>query len=279
MDAQIYQIDISLIDEDPAQPRTDFNPESLNELAATIRVRGVKTPISVRPSPLVEGRYIINHGARRFRASVIAQKQTIPACIDTEYTEEDQLIENLQRDNLTPREISVFLERLHRKGHKKGEIAKIIGKSPSWVTQHITLLDLPSRVATIFENGRCNDITVLYELAKLEKKAPDHLGAWLEDEQQEINRGTLKLLQDFLVNISSESSEVLSPPAKNKQASSTKNKKLKHPVVHVEIDNQPAILLLDRLPSVAGFAWFSAPSGELFEAALEEVRLKEIRGE
>lgn len=278
MDVTIYQIELSLIDEDPAQPRTEFNQASLLELAETIRFRGVKTPISVRPSQLVEGRYIINHGARRFRASVIAGKQTIPACIDTEYTEEDQLIENLQRDNLTPREISVFLDKLRKKGHKKGEIAKIIGKSPSWVTQHITLLELPPLVATVFKNGRCNDVTVLYELAKMEKHAPEHLGAWLEDEQQEINRGTVKLLQDFWATNSYDTRAVPSP-AKNRQAPSEKNKKLKHPVVHVEIDNQPAILMLDRLPSVTGFAWFSAPSGELFEAALEEVRLKEIRGE
>lgn len=278
MDVTIYQIELSLIDEDPAQPRTEFNQASLLELAETIRFRGVKTPISVRPSQLVEGRYIINHGARRFRASVIAGKQTIPACIDTEYTEEDQLIENLQRDNLTPREISVFLDKLRKKGHKKGEIAKIIGKSPSWVTQHITLLELPPLVATVFKNGRCNDVTVLYELAKMEKHAPEHLGAWLEDEQQEINRGTVKLLQDFWATNSYDTRAVPSP-AKNRQAQSEKNKKLKHPVVHVEIDNQPAILMLDRLPSVTGFAWFSAPSGELFEAALEEVRLKEIRGE
>lgn len=278
MDVTIYQIELSLIDEDPAQPRTEFNQASLLELAETIRFRGVKTPISVRPSQLVEGRYIINHGARRFRASVIAGKQTIPACIDTEYTEEDQLIENLQRDNLTPREISVFLDKLRKKGHKKGEIAKIIGKSPSWVTQHITLLELPPLVATVFKNGRCNDVTVLYELAKMEKNAPEHLGAWLEDEQQEINRGTVKLLQDFLATNSGDTGTVPSP-AKSRQAPSEKNKKLKCPVVHVEIDNQSAILLLDRLPSVAGFAWFSTPNGEPFEAALEEVRLKEIRGE
>lgn len=278
MDATIYQIELSLIDEDPAQPRTEFNKESLFELAETIRFRGVKTPISVRPNPLVEGRYIINHGARRFRASAIAGKQTIPACIDMEYTEEDQLIENLQRDNLTPREISVFLEKLRKKGHKKGEIAKIIGKSPSWVTQHITLLELPPRVATIFENGRCNDVTVLYELAKMERNVPEHLGAWLEDEHQEINRGTVKLLQDFLTaQLITGNTEAA--PKKSKQVSSGKSKKLKPPVVHVEIDNQPAILLLDRQSNAKGFAWFCAEGGDPFEAALEGVHLKEVRGE
>jgi ParB family chromosome partitioning protein len=65
------QLDIDLIDEDPKQPRTANNPgftdESLRELSASIRLRGVKTPISVRTNPDVSGRFIINHGARRFR--------------------------------------------------------------------------------------------------------------------------------------------------------------------------------------------------------------------
>ena len=70
------ELDIRLIDEDPYQPRTQDNPgfanESLAELAASIRLRGVKTPISVREHPDKPGRYLINHGARRFRASLMA---------------------------------------------------------------------------------------------------------------------------------------------------------------------------------------------------------------
>src|SRR5574344_889709 len=96
-------IDISLIDEDLCQPRAASNPgfseESLNELAETIKVRGVKSPISVREDK--NGRFIINHGARRFRASKLAGKIFIPAFIDNDYTKLDQVIENLQRNNLT----------------------------------------------------------------------------------------------------------------------------------------------------------------------------------
>src|SRR4051812_12362920 len=57
---------LDLIDEDPNQPRKLFDLASLAEMAETIRIRGVKTPISVRPNPQAKGRYLINHGARRY---------------------------------------------------------------------------------------------------------------------------------------------------------------------------------------------------------------------
>ncbi len=106
-----FRLSISLIDEDPNQPRTSGNPgfseESINELAETIRERGVKSPISVREAG--NGRYIINHGARRFRASIIAGLKEIPAVIDNDYTKLDQVIENIQRNNLTANEIADFI--------------------------------------------------------------------------------------------------------------------------------------------------------------------------
>ena len=78
------ELDLSLIDEDPNQPRTEFDPVTLQELSDTIRLRGVKTPISVHPHPQIEGRFIINHGARRFRASLNALTRlfiTITSCV------------------------------------------------------------------------------------------------------------------------------------------------------------------------------------------------------
>ena len=114
-DAGPMQIPLSLIDEDPNQPRTADNPgfsaESLKELADTIRLRGVKTPISVRNNPQARGRYIINHGARRTRASLLAGKTTIPGFVDNDYSNADQVLENLQRNELTPREIADYIGR------------------------------------------------------------------------------------------------------------------------------------------------------------------------
>ncbi len=86
---------------------TVFEKTTLKELAESIKLRGVKTPISVRATD--GNRFMINHGARRFRASVLAEKTTIPAYIDLDYSKADQLIENIHRDNLTSREIAEYI--------------------------------------------------------------------------------------------------------------------------------------------------------------------------
>lgn len=144
-------IKIADIDEDPDQPRKKDNPgfsaRSIAELAASYGPKGPKSPISLRNSGPAPGRYIINHGHRRFRAAKVKGLDNIPAFIDDDYNEVDQVIENLQRDELTPREIADWIGRELARGKKKGEIAKSIGKSPAFVTQHVALLDLPPPIA------------------------------------------------------------------------------------------------------------------------------------
>lgn len=195
-------LNLDLIDEDPNQPRTKDNPgfseESLKELADTIRLRGVKTPISVREHYDAPGRYIINHGARRFRSSLRAGKTTIPVFIDNDYIDDDQVIENLHRDGLTAREIADHIGRKLAKGMKKGDIAKGIGKSAAFVTQHVTLLDLPDPIAVVFNAGRTKDVTVVNELVTAYKKNPTEVAAWLADESQELTRVEVKLFREFL---------------------------------------------------------------------------------
>lgn len=89
------ELPLDLIDEDPHQPRTadnpGFSPESIAEIGETIKARGVKSPISVRENPDAPGRYLINHGARRYRGSKWAHKTTIPAFIDNDYNEATRL--------------------------------------------------------------------------------------------------------------------------------------------------------------------------------------------
>ena len=171
-DGKASEIAMELIEEDPHQPRTYFDQASLEELAATIAIRGVKTPISVRPNPDRDGYFSINHGARRYRASGIAGKTAIPAFVDGDYTESDQVIENLQRDALTAREIAEYIGRELAKKVKKGDIAKAIGKSPAYVTQHAALLDLPDPIAEIFQSERCRDVTLINELGGSTRSTP-----------------------------------------------------------------------------------------------------------
>ncbi|MDD2465656.1 MAG: ParB/RepB/Spo0J family partition protein, partial [Desulfobulbus sp.] len=194
---------IDQVVEDPDQPRSSNNPgfsrDSLNELAETVKLRGIKTPISVREIPGADN-FMINHGARRYRAARIAGLTTIPAFIDNDYLITDQVIENIQRNDLTPREIANFIGRELAKGKKKGEIAKDIGKSPAFVKQHATLLDLPEPIAIIFNSDRVRDVTIINDLVTLFKKYPSQVEFWLDDPEQDISRGTVKLFREYLIN-------------------------------------------------------------------------------
>jgi ParB family chromosome partitioning protein len=306
------ELPLDLISEDPHQPRTKDNPgfssESLTELAETIRLRGVKTPISVRENPEAPGFFIINHGARRARASKLAGKSSIPAFIDNDYNEADQVIENLQRNDLTPREIADFIGRELAKGKQKGEIAKELGKSASFVSQHVTLLDLPDPIADAFNSGRCRDVTVINELVTAHKKRPQEVSVWLADDSQEIARGSVKLLREFLED--KRKHEYVAPAADDdpidespaarsdteasdhdssageqasQEASADRHEKapkeaspdkLKKTIVQVRHDDRPARLILNRRPPAAGYALLKyEDDGHEFMADLSQVQL------
>ncbi len=266
---------LDFIDEDPHQPRTENNPgfseESMAELAASIELRGVKTPISVRENPAAPGRYLINHGARRFRAAKRAGNTAIPGFIDNDHHDEDQIIENLQRDELTAREIADYIGRELAKGLKKGEIARNISKSPAFVTQHIALLDLPEPVAEAFNSERAKDVTVINELVAAYKTKPEEVTAWLDAEDQEITRGSVKQLRNYLDDKRQQEPERSGDGAlggengangkdvekngekQGKQGASDNT--LKKAVVQVRHDERPARLILDRRPLTEGSAW------------------------
>ena len=290
------QLPIDLIDEDPNQPRheesTGFSPESLGELAETIRQRGVKTPISVRDNPASEGRFLINHGARRYRSSKLAGNTTIPGFVDNDYNEVDQVIENLQRNDLSAREIADYIGRELAKGLKRGDIAKSIGKSPAFVTQHAALLDLPDAIAIVFNNGRCRDVTVINELVTASKKNQADVVDWLADEEQEITRGAVKLLREFLDDKRMREEEgrpddstptdsaANSVPERAVPAGKVKNEqkltlnKLKKVVLRVKHNDRLAQIQLGRRPSAEGFAWLKYDGDEHeVEADLTSVQL------
>jgi len=288
------ELPLDLIDEDPYQPRTadnpGFLPESITEIGETIKVRGVKSPISVRENPDAPGRYLINHGARRYRGSKWAEKTTIPAFIDNDYNEADQVIENLQRNALTAREIADFIGRELAKGKKKSEIAKGIGKSPAFVTQHVTLLDLPTPIAKAFNAGRTSDVTVINELATAYKKNPEEVRVWVEDDNQELTRGSVKMLREYLEDKRSQGSDDAftdtvagetkgdgqgpDDDAKEKKQKELDPDRLKKTIIQVKHNDRPARLILNRRPPAGGWAWLKyEDDGQEFEADLSAVQL------
>jgi ParB family chromosome partitioning protein len=200
------EVDLNLIDEDPEQPRVTFNKNTLTELAKSIVKSGVKTPISLRNGD--GGRFIINHGARRYRASKIAERATIPAFIDNTHTKADQVVENIHRDNLTPVEIATYIDEQISLGKKKKDIAEEIGKSSAFISQHVVLLALPEDIQFLLNPSVCNDVTVIYEFSKEYKHNPKEVVEWLRSNQGDLNRANIRLFKEYIRSLnSSESSE------------------------------------------------------------------------
>lgn len=107
------EIEISKIEPNPYQPRTEFNQEALEELSASIKLLGLIQPITVRPLP--SGRYQIISGERRFRASQMAGLSTIPAYVrktDDQGMLEMAIVENIQREDLDSIEVALSFQRL-----------------------------------------------------------------------------------------------------------------------------------------------------------------------
>ena len=171
------QINVANVAEDPHQPRKEFDAAALQELADSIAARGVKTPISVHPDPVQPGKYIVNHGARRLRASLMAEKLTIPAFVDEQYDAYDQVVENLQRENLTPMELAMFMQKRIDAGDKKGDIARQLGKGVQAIAEHLALLNAPTCIEQAYASGATSPKT-LYDLRRLHEQAPAEVDEW-----------------------------------------------------------------------------------------------------
>jgi ParB family chromosome partitioning protein len=149
------EIPIEQIDRNPFQTRTNVNEEQLAELAASISANGVVQPILVRP--LANGRFQLIAGERRWRASKIAGKATIPTFlrqVSDEQAMEITIVENLQRADLNAMEQAHAFERLSREFHMTQEqMAQRTGKDRATVANFLRLLRLPAGVQTRVEKG------------------------------------------------------------------------------------------------------------------------------
>ena len=185
------------IDEDPEQPRHEFDANGLLELAATIRDRGVRQPISVRPNPQQPGRWVLNFGARRLRASKLAGLTEIPAFIDTTADNYDQVIENEQREGLMPLEIALFVQKRLASGDNQAEIARRLGKSRQYVTLATALIEPPDWLLDAYREGRCKGMTELYELRRLHGEHAQHVEAWASDREPMTRERIATLKRDL----------------------------------------------------------------------------------
>ena len=144
----INEIALDQIEPNPNQPRHDFDEESLQELAGSIREIGIIQPITLRQ--VAENRFQIIAGERRWRASQLAGLKTIPAYIRTikdESVMEMALVENIQREDLNPIEIALAYEHLlETPGMTQEKVSERVGKSRVAITNYLRLLKLPAQV-------------------------------------------------------------------------------------------------------------------------------------
>ena len=155
---QETKIPIANLKPSPSQPRRLFNKNSINELADSIKAKGLVQPLVVRPSPSDANNYEIIAGERRWRAAQIAQMHEVPVVIrnfnDTEALE-IAIIENVQRSDLSPIEEAAGYKRLiENHGHTQEDLSGIVGKSRSYIANIIRLLSLPQSIQDMITEGK-----------------------------------------------------------------------------------------------------------------------------
>lgn len=151
----IVELDIDKIEVNPYQPRTNFNEESIKELADSIKALGIIQPITVRK--LDRNKYQLVSGERRFRASKSINLETIPAYVriaNDQETLEMALVENIQRRDLDPIEIALSYQRLTDEIHlTQNQLSERVGKQRSTVANYMRLLKLDPIIQTGMRDG------------------------------------------------------------------------------------------------------------------------------
>ncbi|MFL1466790.1 ParB/RepB/Spo0J family partition protein [Marinobacter sp. DUT-3] len=154
-DGELREVPIDLIQRGRFQPRRDMDPAALQELADSIRQQGVMQPVVIRP--IAEGRYELIAGERRWRATQMAELDSIPAIIrdvPDEAAIAMALIENIQRENLNPVEEAFALQRLQDEfGLTQAQVAEAVGKSRTTITNLLRLIGLTEDVRLMLEHG------------------------------------------------------------------------------------------------------------------------------
>lgn len=169
------------IDQVVSKPQVRKRFRNLEELADSLKAEGQQTPIIVSP-PRSDGKYVIQKGERRWRACQLAGIATIDAVVnDKEQTALDEtageLVENIQRDDLTPLEIAEALSKFVEAGWKLKDIAKRIGKHISFVSTHLSLLKLPECVRELYDREITTDVETLNILRQLYDLSPERCRA------------------------------------------------------------------------------------------------------
>jgi ParB family chromosome partitioning protein len=151
-------VPIEKISPNPDQPRRRFDQSALDDLAASVKEKGIIQPLIVRPKPDKEGEFEIVAGERRWRAAQMAKLHDIPILVrnfsDIEVLEV-AIIENVQRADLNPVEEAAGYSQLMEKfGHTQEKLSEVLGKSRSYIANAVRLLSLPAEVQGYLSDGK-----------------------------------------------------------------------------------------------------------------------------
>jgi ParB family chromosome partitioning protein len=171
-DGHAFLLSVDCLEEDPANPRTEFPDQEITQLAQDIASRGILQPIVVRPTA-DQGRYRVLFGAKRLRAAKEANLSAVPVVIGSDaHDVYAQVAENQKRYGLTPLDLAKFMRSRVDAGDSNAEIARRMGIDLTSAAHHLALLSLPPELDEALRSGRCTSPRTLYELARCTRQGP-----------------------------------------------------------------------------------------------------------
>lgn len=190
---KLLQLEVEKIDPNPHQPRTYFDAEALQELAANIKQHGVLQPV-VAYKDEETGRYRLIAGERRLRAAKLAGLPRIPANIRTSVNQAElAIIENLQRENLHPIELAESLQRLKdENGYGNEQLASLISKSVPTVSEFLALNELPQDIKEEYRTSDVRSLPKSLILSVVRAGSPEKV----RDAWEAVRSGEVKTVRD-----------------------------------------------------------------------------------
>lgn len=175
--AQLLALD--QINPDPNQPRKSFDPVALQDLANSIKADGLVQPMVVRPNG--KGFYLVA-GERRLRACKLAGLKEAPVIVRADLKDQDvavlQLVENVQREDLTPFELCEAVTKLVNKVGFKTAVEQL-GRSEAWVSKRVNALKAPEPITALLKSGAIADLEVVNDLHQIHKLDPEEAKAYI----------------------------------------------------------------------------------------------------
>ncbi|KAF0467496.1 ParB/RepB/Spo0J family partition protein [Pediococcus pentosaceus] len=226
-DATYQMIDITKIYPNPFQPRHIFDKDRLEELAKSIKKSGIYQPLILRQPIAALERYEIIAGERRYRASMLAGLEQVPAIIrnfSDEATMEAAIIENLQREDLSPlEEAEAYQAMIKELNLTQAQVSERLGKSRPYIANYLRLLGLPTGVKLMLQEGRISMGQARTLLAIKQPQALEKLA------QRAVEEGlTVRQLEEIVTKFNLD---------KDREAAQKQKRKNKSPFIR-ELENQ-----------------------------------------